>query len=65
MKKAVFGIAKSETQAASIANRLKAEGFSENDISALFPDKEGTKDFAHEQHTKAPKAPPPAPAPGP
>jgi hypothetical protein len=53
MKKAVFGIAKSETQAASIANRLKAEGFSENDISALFPDKEGTKDFAHEQHTKA------------
>src|SRR6185312_6210162 len=55
MKKAVFGIAKSETQAASIANRLKAEGFSENDISALFPDKEGTKDFAHEQHTKAPE----------
>jgi hypothetical protein len=55
VKKAVFGIAKSEAQAVSIANRLKAEGFSENDISALFPDKEGTKDFAHEQHTKAPE----------
>jgi hypothetical protein len=55
VKKAVFGIAKSEAQTVSIANRLKAEGFSENDISALFPDKEGTKDFAHEQHTKAPE----------
>jgi hypothetical protein len=30
-------------------------GFSNNDISVLFPDKHGTKDFAHEQHTKAPE----------
>src|SRR6202521_5450088 len=55
MKKAVFGIAKSETQAVTIANRLKAAGFSENDISVLFPDKGGSRDFAHEQHTKAPE----------
>lgn len=55
MNKAVFGIAKSESQAAAIANRLKAEGFSNNDISVLFPDKQGTRDFAHEQHTKAPE----------
>lgn len=30
-------------------------GFSTNDISALFPDKSGTRDFAHEQNTKAPE----------
>jgi Protein of unknown function (DUF3341) len=53
--KAVFGIAKSESQAIMIANNLKAAGFSENDVSVLFPDKKGTKDFAHEQNTKAPE----------
>jgi hypothetical protein len=54
-KKAVFGIAKSESQAISIADNLKAAGFTSNDISVLFPDKQGSKDFAHEQHTKAPE----------
>ena len=55
MKKAVFGIARNETQATMIVENLKAAGFSNNDISVLFPDKAGTKDFAHEQHTKAPE----------
>jgi hypothetical protein len=55
MKKAVFCIAKTQTQAEAIVNQLKMEGFSNNDISVLFPDKSGTKDFAHEQHTKAPE----------
>jgi hypothetical protein len=54
-KKAMFGIAKSESQAIAIADQLKDAGFTENDISVLFPDKEGSKDFAHEQHTKAPE----------
>jgi hypothetical protein len=54
-KKAVFGIATSESQAVRIANDLKAIGFSENDISVLFPDKTGSRDFAHEQNTKAPE----------
>src|SRR5580692_52091 len=54
-EKAVFGIAKSESQAITIADNLKAAGFSPNDISVLFPDKTGTRDFAHEQHTKAPE----------
>jgi hypothetical protein len=54
-KKAVFGIAKSESQAIMIADNCKAAGFTANDISVLFPDKQGTKDFAHEQHTKAPE----------
>lgn len=55
MEKAVFGIAKSEPQAIRIVNDLKAAGFSNNDISVLFPDKSGTRDFAHEQQTKAPE----------
>src|ERR1700736_6317853 len=54
-KKAVFGIATSEEQAIQIANQLKAAGFSNNDIAVLFPDRSGTRDFAHEQHTKAPE----------
>jgi hypothetical protein len=55
MAKAVFCIAQSETQAEAIVNQLKNAGFSNNDISVLFPDKRGTKDFAHEYHTKAPE----------
>jgi len=55
MAQAVFGLAKTESQAIDIVNRLKAAGFSAHDISVLFPDKTGTKDFAHEQHTKAPE----------
>jgi hypothetical protein len=55
MAQAVFCLAKTESQAIAIVDRLKAEGFSSNDISVLFPDKTGTKDFAHEHHTKAPE----------
>jgi hypothetical protein len=55
MSKSVFCIAGSHSQAEAIVDRLKAAGFSNNDISVLFPDKRGTKDFAHEQHTKAPE----------
>jgi|SRR5262245_4210295 len=53
MSKAVFCIAKNDKQAESIVNNLKGAGFSTDDISVLFPDKGGTRDFAHEQHTKA------------
>jgi hypothetical protein len=55
MSKSVFCLADNESQAERIVQDLKAAGFSNNDISALFPDKSGTKDFAHEQHTKAPE----------
>jgi len=55
MAKAVFCITHTETQAITIVDRLRAAGFSRDDISVLFPDKTGTKDFAHEQHTKAPE----------
>src|SRR5436853_4326523 len=55
MAKAIFCIATSEFQAESIVNELKVAGFSDNDISVLFPDKTGTRDFAHEHHTKSPE----------
>src|SRR5437762_12572471 len=55
MSKAVFCMAKNLIQAEAIVDGLKNEGFSNNDISVLFPDREGTKDFAHEHHTKAPE----------
>src|SRR3989454_9710558 len=55
MAKAVLGLVDSEGQAERIVDGLKAAGFSNNDISVLCPDKAGTRDFAHEQHTKAPE----------
>lgn len=54
-KKSVLCIATSEVQAAGIVDHLKEEGFSNNDISALFPDQSGTRDFAVEKGTKAPE----------
>src|SRR5688572_22498427 len=55
MGKAVFCIASTEYQAENIISELKVSGFSDEDVSVLFPDKTGTKDFAHEHHTKAPE----------
>jgi hypothetical protein len=55
MAKAVFCIAKSEEQATNIVNQLKEAGFSNNDVSVLLPDRAGSRDFAHEHHTKAPE----------
>ena len=51
MAKAVFCIVNT-TQAATIVDRLKASGFSSNDISVLMPDKSGTRDFAHDHATR-------------
>jgi hypothetical protein len=54
-KKSVFCIATSRGQADDIVGRLKTASFSNNDISVLFPDKDSTRDFAHEKNTKAPE----------
>jgi len=54
-KKSVFCIATSLNQAELIVDRLKTAGFSSNDISALFPEKGSTRDFAHKKSTKAPE----------
>lgn len=54
-KKSVFAIANSRTQAERIVDSLRVAKFSSNDISVLFPDKDTTRDFAHEKNTKAPE----------
>ncbi len=54
-KKSVFCIATSREQADRIVDQLKTANFSNNDISVLFPDKDTTRDFAHEKNTKAPE----------
>lgn len=55
LRQSVIGIASSQRQAESIVTQLQQGGFSNRDISALFPDQKGTRDFAHEQKTKAPE----------
>jgi hypothetical protein len=55
MSQAVYGIANTQQQANAIVERLQTTGFLNDDISVLFPDKEGTRDFAHEKNTKAPE----------
>jgi hypothetical protein len=54
-KTAVFGIYSSLDQAERGVDALSQDRFSNNDISVLAPDRQGTKDFAHEKHTKAPE----------
>ena len=55
MNQSVVGIVKSRLEAERIVSAVKAAGYSENDISVLLPDQEGTKDFAHDNSTKAPE----------
>src|SRR6202049_4724801 len=52
---AVFGIYTDRPTVDRAVEALKAAGFSNNDVSALFPENKGTKDFAHEKSTKAPE----------
>ena len=54
-KTAVFGIYQNEKQTERAVEDLLAAGFSNDDISILFPDNEGTRDFAHDKGTKAPE----------
>jgi hypothetical protein len=54
-KKAVFGIYTDRASVERAVDALRAAGFSNADISALFPDKQGTRDFATEKNTKAPE----------
>ena len=51
----VIGIVDAQIQAENIVQRLGQQGFANADISAIFPDKHGTRDFAHEHNTKAPE----------
>ena len=55
MKASVYCTAKTANQAENIVLDLQRAGFTNDAISALFPDKRGSKDFAHEHNTKAPE----------
>jgi len=52
---AVFGIYPAYASVESAVDALRAAGFRSTDISVLFPENVGTKDFAHEKNTKAPE----------
>ncbi len=51
----VFGIYPTRANAEEAVDALRTAGFRADDISALFPDNQGSKDFAHEKNTKAPE----------
>jgi hypothetical protein len=52
---AAFGIYTTQASVENAVDELKAAGYRNTDISVLFPENVGTKDFAHEKHTKAPE----------
>lgn len=52
---AVFGIYPAYASVENGVDALQAAGFRNTDISVLFPENEGTKDFAHKKETKAPE----------
>jgi len=52
---AVFGIYPAYASVEYGVDALRTAGFRNSDISVLFPENSGTKDFAHEKGTKAPE----------
>src|SRR6476660_3187946 len=52
---AAFGIYRDRVSVENAVDALRAADFRNTDISVLFPENEGTKDFAHEKSTKAPE----------
>jgi len=52
---AAFGIYSDRAQVEQGIDALLAARFRNEDISVLFPDNTGSKDFAHQKHTKAPE----------
>ena len=55
MKRSALCVVDTEAQADAVVAKLRSAGFSDNDISVLFPDKESTRDFAHKKETKMPE----------
>jgi hypothetical protein len=52
---ALYGLCKDRSGVEKAVQSLKQSGFRNTDISVLFPDNHGSKDFAHEKSTKAPE----------
>ena len=51
----VIGIYPDRTTVSDAINVLHKAGYRATDISVLSSDNQGSKDFAHEKHTKAPQ----------
>jgi len=54
-KIAVFGLYRTRRDVENTVQALQDADFRNEDVSVLFSDTAGTKDFAHEKHTKAPE----------
>jgi hypothetical protein len=54
-KTAAFGIYHNRSQAEHAVDKLVGTGFHAADISVLYSESQGTKDFAHKKSTKAPE----------
>src|SRR5271156_3150999 len=52
---AVYGLYKNRSNVEEAVEALKHGSFRNTDISVLFPENQGSKDFAHEKNTKAPE----------
>ena len=52
---AAYGLYSDRVQVEEAIDAFVKARFRPEDISVLFPDNEGTKDFAHEKNTKAPE----------
>jgi len=51
----VLGIYRTRAEVSNAVDALREAGYRSADISALFPENVGSKDFAHEKNTKAPE----------
>jgi hypothetical protein len=52
---AAYGIYRTRTEVENAIDELLSAGFRNEDVSVLFPENSGTKDFAAEKNTKAPE----------
>jgi hypothetical protein len=52
---AAFGLYESQTAVEEAVARFRDSGFRNTDISVLLPENAGSKELAHERHTKAPE----------
>ena len=55
MNRVVYGIYRNRAQVETAVGKFLASGFRNEDASVLIPENLGTKEFAHEKHTKMPE----------
>ncbi|HET9956631.1 MAG TPA: DUF3341 domain-containing protein [Polyangiaceae bacterium] len=55
MSQVVLGILDTASRADTVVDGLQRAGFNLSEVSVLFPDQSGTRDFAYEKGTKAPE----------